>query len=159
EVATAALNPSNIATPIRRIVRKQRNATVVLGTVERVDTAGKRVLLQDGASIAYDHLIVAAGATHSYFGHPEWAKDAPGLKTIEDAREIRRRVLVAYEAAEREADEAQRRAWLTFVVIGGGPTGVEIGGALAQIARHVLEGDFRRIDPASARVLLLEGGQ
>jgi NADH dehydrogenase len=158
EVATAALNPSNIATPIRRIVRRQRNVTVVLGRVERIDAQGKRVLLKDGAAIGYDHLIVAAGATHSYFGHPEWGKDAPGLKTIDDALEIRRRVLVAYEAAEREADEVRRRAWLTFVVIGGGPTGVELGGALAQIARHVLEGDFRRIDPASARVLLLEAG-
>src|SRR5207248_2026754 len=109
------------------------------------------------SEIAYDHLIVATGATHSYFNHPEWERDAPGLKTVEDALEIRRRVLVAFEAAEREEDPAKRRAWLTFVIVGGGPTGVELGGALAEIARQVLRRDFRRIDPGSARVVLLEG--
>ena len=157
QVATAALNPSDIAMPIRRILRHQENAEVVLGEVVRIDVPGRRVLLRDG-QLHYDFLIIATGATHAYFGHGEWAKDAPGLKTIEDAIEIRRRVLLAYEAAEREPDAARREEWLTFVVVGGGPTGVELAGALAEIARHVLARDFRRIDPRTARVVLIEAG-
>jgi NADH dehydrogenase len=157
QVATAALNPSDIATPIRRILRHQKNAEVVLGEAVSVDVPGHRVLLRDGI-VPYDFLIVATGATHAYFGHPEWEPFAPGLKTVEDAVEIRRRVLLAYEAAEREEDPARREDWLTFVVVGGGPTGVELAGALAEISRHVLTRDFRRIDPRKARVVLIEAG-
>ncbi len=158
QVATAALNPSDIAQPIRAVLRRQVNARVLLGEATAVDVGGRRVLLADGESIPYDRLVVATGATHSYFGHPEWEPDAPGLKTLEDALEIRRRVLVAFEAAERERDPARRAAWLTFIVVGGGPTGVELGGALAEIARGVLRRDFRSIDSREARVLLLEAG-
>jgi NADH dehydrogenase len=157
QVATAGLNPSDIAEPIRAILRRQANVDVLLGEVEAVDTAAKRVHTADGAAFAYDHLILAAGATHSYFGRDDWAPYAPGLKTIEDALEIRRRVFLAYEAAEREESDAARASWLTFVVIGGGPTGVELAGALAEISRHALRQDFRRVDPRRARVLLLEG--
>ncbi|HET7788869.1 MAG TPA: NAD(P)/FAD-dependent oxidoreductase [Myxococcales bacterium] len=157
QVATAALNPSDIAVPIRRILRRQENVEVVLGEAGAVDVPGRRVLLRDGA-VRYDFLVIATGATHAYFGHPEWEKDAPGLKTVEDALDIRRRVLLAYEAAEREDDPARRAEWLTFVVVGGGPTGVEVSGALAEIARHVLTRDFRRIDPRTARVVLVEAG-
>src|SRR6059058_1579826 len=127
QVATATLNPSDIAYPIRAILRKQQNATVILAEAIGIDPAQKKVLLRDG-ELAYDYLIVASGATHSYFGHNEWEPVAPGLKTIEDARIVRTRVLYAFEAAERETDEARRRAWLTFVVVGGGPTGVEVAG-------------------------------
>lgn len=158
QVATAALNPSDIAQPIRRVLRKQANAEVLLGEAETVDLEQKRVLLRDGASVSYDRLILATGATHSYFGHPEWEASAPGLKTLDDALEIRRRVLVAFEAAERERDPALRSALLTFVVIGAGPTGVEMAGALAEISRQVLQRDFRHVDPAAARVLLIEAG-
>jgi len=157
QVATAALNPSDIAHPIRRILRHQRNASVVLAEARAIDTAGRRVILSDG-EMSYDYLVVATGATHSYFGHDEWESAAPGLKTLEDALEIRRRVLLAFEAAERETDAARRSALLTFVVVGGGPTGVELAGALAEIARHVLASDFRRIDPRDARVILVEAG-
>jgi NADH:ubiquinone reductase (H+-translocating) len=157
QVATAALNPSDIATPIRRVLRRQRNAEVILGEATAIDVPGKRVLLRDGV-VPYDFLVIATGATHAYFGHPEWERDAPGLKTLEDAIDIRRRVLLAYEAAEREDDRARREEWLTFVVVGGGPTGVELAGALAEIARHVLAQDFRRIDPRTARVVLVEAG-
>lgn len=156
QVATAALNPSDIASPIRRILRKQKNAEVLLAEVKSVDLAGKRVVLDDEA-IPYDYLIVATGARHSYFGHDEWAPFAPGLKSIGDALEIRRRVLTAFEAAERENDPAKRRAWLTFLVVGGGPTGVELSGSLCEIAQHALASDFRRIDPTQAHVILLEG--
>lgn len=156
QVATAALNPSDIAQPIRGILRRQRNTTVLLGEVTSVDLAGKRVLTTDGA-IPYDYLIVATGATHSYFGHDEWAERAKGLKTIEDALEIRRRVFLAYEAAEKEADGEKRRGLLTSVIVGAGPTGVEMAGALAEISRHALRDDFRRIDPRTARVILIEG--
>ncbi len=157
QVAAAALNPGDIAAPIRRILRHQGNTTVLLSEVTGVDVAGRQVLTADGA-LPYDFLLLACGATHSYFGHDEWAAHAPGLKDLDDAVEIRNRVLFAFEAAEREADESRRRALLTFVVIGGGPTGVELAGAFAEIARHTLARDFRHIDPSSARVLLLEGG-
>src|SRR5207237_216793 len=130
QVATAALNPSDIATPIRRVLRRQQNAEVILGEATSVDVRGKRVLLRDGV-VPYDFLVIATGATHAYFGHPEWEKDAPGLKTLEDAIGIRRRVLIAYEAAEREDDPGRRQEWLTFVVVGGGPTGGELAGGPA----------------------------
>lgn len=156
QVATAALNPADIAAPIRAILRKQQNTSVILGEAIAVDLNGKMVVLADG-EISWDYLIIATGATHSYFSHPEWSRNAPGLKTIEDALEMRRRVLFAYEAAEREADPERQREWLTFVVVGGGPTGVELAGALAEVARHALARDFRNIDPTSARVILLEG--
>jgi NADH:ubiquinone reductase (H+-translocating) len=157
QVATAALNPSDIASPIRRILRRQRNASVILGEATAIDTRRKIVQLLDG-EVAYDFLIVATGATHSYFGHDEWLEPAPGLKTLEDAVEIRRRVLVAYEAAEREIDAAEVANWMTFVIIGAGPTGVEMAGALAEISRRVLERDFRKIDPGNARIILIEAG-
>lgn len=156
QVATAALNPSDIATPIRKILRGQRNVRVVLADVHGVDAPGKKVLLE-GGTLPYDTLILAAGATHSYFGKDQWATVAPGLKSIEDALEIRRRVLLAYEAAELTSDPKVRTAWLTFVVVGAGPTGVELAGALKEIATHALRRDFRKIDPAEARVVLVEG--
>lgn len=157
QVATAALNPSDIATPIRRILRRQRNCTVVLAEATAVDTNAKHVVLAD-AVLPYDFLILATGARHSYFGHDDWAAHAPGLKTIDDAVDIRRRILLAYEAAERELDQGRQKDWLTFVVVGAGPTGVELAGALAEIARHVLTRDFRRIDSRTARVVLVEAG-
>jgi NADH dehydrogenase len=157
QVATAALSPAHIAVALRRVLRHQRNASVVMAEAVRIDTAQKRIHLTDG-SLDYDFLILATGATHSYFGHAEWSQFAPGLKSLEDAIEMRRRVLLAYEAAEREPDAAKRTALLTFVVVGAGPTGVELAGALAEIARHVLLKDFRHIDPASARVVLVEAG-
>jgi len=156
QVATAALNPSDIAAPIRRVLRAQKNAEVLLAEARAVDVAGKRVILADG-EVPYDALIVATGATHSYFGHDDWERFAPGLKSIDDALEIRRRILSAFEAAEREPDPERRRAWMTFVIVGAGPTGVELAGTLAEVARHTLARDFRHIDPAQARVLLLEG--
>ena len=156
QVATAALNPADIAAPIRGILRHQRNVEVILGEVTAVDVDRRRLQLADG-ELTYDYLVLAAGATHSYFGHPEWEKAAPGLKTIDDALEIRRRVLIAFEAAERETDPQKQQAWLTFVVIGGGPTGVELAGALSEIARQTLVRDFRHIHPDSARVILVEG--
>jgi NADH dehydrogenase len=157
QVATAALDPSDIAIPIRRIFRHQANCTVLLAKATGIDSAAKQVILSDGA-VAYDYLIVATGATHSYFGHDEWAIFAPGLKTIDDAFDIRRRILYAYEAAERESDPERQQEWLTFAVIGAGPTGVELAGALGEISRHVMALDFRRIDARRARVLLIEAG-
>ncbi|HKU39680.1 MAG TPA: NAD(P)/FAD-dependent oxidoreductase, partial [Polyangiales bacterium] len=157
QVATAALNPSDIAAPVRRVLRRQRNAEVFLAEVTGIDRARKRVLLDSG-SVDYDRLIVASGATHSYFGHNDWAQLAPGLKSIEDAIEMRRRLLLAYEFAEREPDPQERKRWMTFVVVGAGPTGVELAGALSEIARNTLARDFRRIDPRSSRVVLLEAG-
>jgi NADH dehydrogenase len=157
QVATAALNPSDIASPIRRILRRQKNASVILAEAVRIDTKARRVVLADG-SLAYDFLIVATGVTHSYFGRDDWSPNAPGLKTIEDALEIRKRILLGFERAERETEPEEQRRWLTFVVIGGGPTGVELAGALGEIARHVLTRDFRRVDPTSARVVLIEAG-
>src|SRR5437870_766954 len=156
QVATAALNPSDIAAPIRSVLHKQKNVSVILGDATAVDVERKIVKLTDG-DLAYDYLIIATGATHSYFGHPEWEEAAPGLKTIEDALEIRRRVLLAFEAAERETDAEAQKAWLTFVIVGAGPTGVELAGALSEIARQTMTRDFRRINPSSARVILLEG--
>jgi len=157
QVATAGLSAPAIAAPVRHLFRKQANVTTLLAEVVGIDAAARRVTLDDGSALPYDHLVVAAGATHSYFGRDDWAPFAPGLKTLEDAFGIRRRILVAFEAAEKEADAARRDDWLTFVVIGGGPTGVEMAGTMAEIARQTLPGEFRRIDPASARVLLLEG--
>jgi NADH dehydrogenase len=157
QVASAALNPGDIAAPIRRILRGQRNTAVLLSEVTAVDVEHRRVVTTDGP-LAYDFLLLACGATHSYFGHDDWAMHAPGLKDLDDAVEIRNRVLFAFEEAEHEEDEQRRRALLTFVVIGAGPTGVELAGALAEIARYTLARDFRHIDPGSARVLLLEGG-
>src|SRR4051794_17905809 len=156
QVATAALNPSDIAAPIRAVLRKQKNASVIMGDVQAIDTDRRIVTMADG-ELAYDFLIVATGATHSYFNHPEWEENAPGLKTIEDALEIRRRVLRAFEAAERETDPERQKAWLNFVIVGAGPTGVELAGALSEIARQTMLRDFRRINPSSARVILVEG--
>ena len=155
QVATAVLNPSDIAAPIRRIVRG-KNVTVLLGEVTAVDLEHKKVRL-GGDEIAYDYVIVATGSTHSYFGHEDWSQHAPGLKTVEDALEIRKRVLFAYEAAEREPDPERRKEWLTFVVVGGGPTGVELAGALAEISRVSLAHDFHNFDPRQAKVVLVEG--
>ena len=156
QVATAALNPSDIAAPIRSILRKQKNVSVILGEAVAIDADRKRVQLADG-ELTYDFLVLATGATHSYFGHPEWERHAPGLKSIDDALEIRRRVLLAFEAAERETDPAKQQEWLTFVIIGAGPTGVELAGALSEIARQTMVRDFRRIRSESARVILVEG--
>ena len=156
QVATAALNPSDIAAPIRSILRRQKNVSVILGEALSIDVNARIVKLADG-EVAYDYLIVATGATHSYFAHPEWERHAPGLKTIEDALEIRRRVLLAFEEAERETDPDRQRAWLTFVIVGAGPTGAELAGALSEIARQTMLRDFRRINPSSARVILIEG--
>ena len=157
QVATAGLSAPSVAGPIRHILAGQRNTTVLMGEARSIEVDKKCVLLEDGSRIAYDYLIVTTGSTHSYFGHDEWAPLAPGLKTLEDALEIRRRVLLAFERAEREADPVKRAAWLTFAVIGAGATGVELAGTFAEIARHTLRGEFRRIDPHSARVVLVEG--
>jgi NADH dehydrogenase len=155
QVATAALEPADISGPLRQLLRA-RNVDVLMGEVERVDVAGRRLQLLD-RTLDYDYLVLATGAAHSYFGHDEWSSRAPGLKTVEDALEIRRRILYAYEAAEREMDPERQRAWLTFVVIGGGPTGVELAGALAEISKQTRAREFRHIDPTRARVVLLEG--
>jgi len=158
QVATGGLSPANIAAPIRAILKKQKNTTVLLGEAVDVDTKGKRVILEDG-EVPYDTLIVATGVRHDYFGQDAWEKDAPGLKTIEEATEMRRRILMAFERAEREEDADKRKALLTFVVIGGGPTGVELAGTLGEIARHTLKSDFRHIDTSTATIHLLEGGE
>jgi NADH dehydrogenase len=157
QVATAGLSPNDIAYPIRAALRRQKNTRVFLAEVVAIDTKRRKVILQDG-EVEYDYLFLATGAGHSYFGHPEWEAYAPGLKSIEDALEIRRRILLAFEMAEREADEARRRALLTFVVIGGGPTGVELAGAIAEIAYTVMVQDFRSIHPQDARIILVEAG-
>ena len=158
QVATAGLAAPSIAAPVRGLFRGQANITSLLGEVTAIDPAARTVRMADGNPVPYDHLIVAAGATHSYFGHDEWSANAPGLKTLADAFEIRRRVLLSFETAELTTDEQRRRALLTFVVIGAGPTGVEMAGTLAEIAKHTLAGEFRHIDSASAQVLLVEGG-
>jgi NADH:ubiquinone reductase (H+-translocating) len=157
QVAMAALSPGDIASPIRWVLRRQKNVEVVLADVRAIDPARNAIVLADG-EMTYDYVIVAAGSTHAYFGHDEWHRDAPGLKTLEDALDIRRRVLIAFERAERETDEARRAALLTFVIVGGGPTGVEMAGALAEMARLSLTRDFRHIVPSSARIILLEAG-
>lgn len=156
QVATASLSPADIATPIRSVLREQANARVLLGRVVGVDTDVRVVRLEDGRQVPYDHLVLATGARHGYFGREEWEPVAPGLKKVEDATEIRRRLLLAFEEAENTDDPALRHAFLTFVVVGGGPTGVELAGSIAELARHGLEGEFRAIDPAQARVLLVQ---
>jgi NADH dehydrogenase len=158
QVATAALNPSDIASPIRSILRSQKNAEVLLGEVVAVDVDAREVLLSDSVSLPYDYLVLATGARHSYFGHDEWEPLAPGLKSLEDAVEIRNRVLLAFEEAEREIIPARREALLTFIVVGGGPTGVELAGAIAEIRNFALKRDFRQINPRAARVILIEAG-
>jgi NADH dehydrogenase len=157
QVATAALSPADIATPVRAILRDQRNATVLLGRAESVDRTARELVLSDGR-IGFDYLVLAIGARHAYFGHDDWEANAPGLKTLEDALEIRRRILLAFERAERETNSERRRALLRFLVVGGGPTGVELAGAIAEISRHVLDKDFRSIDPREAEVQVLEAG-
>ena len=158
QVATAGLAAPSIAAPTRLLFRGQANVTTLLGEVAEIVPSTREAVLADGLRLGYDHLIVAAGSTHSYFGNDQWAEFAPGLKTLADAFQIRRHVLLSFEQAEKETDPVRQRALLTFVVIGGGPTGVEMAGTLAEIARHTLSGEFRHIDPASARILLVEGG-
>ncbi|HSL70245.1 MAG TPA: NAD(P)/FAD-dependent oxidoreductase [Longimicrobiales bacterium] len=157
QVATASLSPADIAHPIRSVLKRQRNAEVWMAEVSDIDVHGRTVQL-DHSALQYDYLVVASGATHAYFGHGDWEHHAPGLKTIDDATEIRRRFLLAFEAAEREADPAARRRQLTFVIVGAGPTGVELAGAMAEIARQVMPQEFRAIDTTTTRILLLEGG-
>ncbi len=158
QVATASLSPGDVASPIRWILRHQANVEVLLANVRAIEPAVRRVIIDAGDPVPYDYLVLAAGAAHAYFGHPEWSSRAPGLKTLDDALEMRRRVLLAFEAAERETDAAKQRRLLTFVIVGAGPTGVELAGALAEIARQSLRHDFRRIRPESARIILVEGG-
>lgn len=157
QVATAGLAAPSIAAPLRQILRGQRNVTVQLGEVDRVDTA-RREVIAGGKSWQYDYLLLATGVSHAYFGHDDWAAAAPGLKTLDDALRIRARILTAFEKAEASEDPAEVRALLTFVIVGGGPTGVELAGTLAEISRHTLKGEFRRIDPATAKVVLVEAG-
>ena len=157
QVATAGLPPSDVAWPIRGVLRRQRNATVLLGEVVGVDATRRVVELED-RSLPFDYLVVATGSTHSYFGHEEWQPFAPGLKSIDDATEIRRRILRAFEAAEMEADAARRERLMRFVIVGAGPTGVELAGTIAELARFTLAADFRRIDPRSAKIVLVEAG-
>jgi NADH dehydrogenase len=157
QVATAGLSAPAIAAPIRHILAGQKNATVLLGEAVSFDLQNRKIRLENGDALPYDRLVVATGAANSYFGNDAWAPHAPALKTLEDAFEIRSRILLAFEYAERETDPARRGAWLTFVVIGAGATGVELAGTLAEIARHTLHGEFRRFDPRTARVILVEG--
>jgi NADH dehydrogenase len=159
QVATAGLASVAIAAPIRHIFRRQHNVTTLLAEARSIDVARKRVVLEDGTALAYDYLIVATGATHSYFGYDDWARFAPGLKTLDDAMDIRRRILLAYERAERETDPAAQRRLLNFIVVGGGATGVELAGTLAEIARHTLRDEFRHIDSRTAHVMLIEGAE
>jgi NADH:ubiquinone reductase (H+-translocating) len=156
QVATGALGPSEIATPLRHIFRKRRNTRVLLGLAVGVDPEAREVTLSDGGKVAYDTLVVSTGARFSYFGNDGWSSFAPGLKTVDDALEIRRRIFIAFEAAEREANEQRRAEWMTFVIVGGGPTGVELAGALAEIARDTLRRDFRSIHPENAQIVLVE---
>lgn len=159
QVATAALSPSEIAWPIRQMLRRQRNARVIMATVTGVDVVDRQVLIEDGAPEHYDSLIIATGAQHAYFGNDQWEQFAPGLKTLEDATDIRRKLLLAFEAAERESDPERRRAFLTFAIIGAGPTGVEMAGAISELGRTSLEGQFRTIAPGDVRVVLIEGAE
>jgi len=156
QVATGALSPANIASPLRTILKRQKNTRVLLAEATRIDAADRRVILSDGA-VEYDTLIVSAGARHQYFGHDEWEEFAPGLKTIDDATDMRRRILLAFEAAEREPDPEKLRAWMTFVIVGAGPTGVELAGTLGEIASDALRDDFRKINTSEARIILVEG--
>ncbi len=158
QVATAGLSSADIAIPIRSVLRKQKNATVLMSEVVGIDTRRKKVLLRHGPEIPYDTLVVATGARHAYFGRESWERFAPGLKSLYDATTIRRKILTAFEAAELETDPQKQRAWLNFVIVGGGPTGVELAGSIAELARVVLVKDFRRINPGSARVILIEAG-
>jgi NADH dehydrogenase len=158
QVATAALSSPDIAWPVRSILRRQDNARVIMADVDGIDIA-KRTVNAGTLSLPYDYLVLATGVTHSYFGHEEWAPFAPGLKTVDDALEVRRRILLAFERAEITEDEAERKRLLTFVIVGGGPTGVEMAGAIAEVARYALRSDFRRIDPTAAQIVLVEAGQ
>ncbi len=158
QVATAGLSAPDIAAPLRHILRKQANVEVRLAEVAAIEPQEKHVVLADGTTIAYDALLLATGATHAYFGRDEWARHAPGLKTLDDALQLRRHLLLAFERAEAETDPGKRAAWLSFAIVGGGPTGVELAGTLAEIARHTLKNEFRRIDPSQARVRLVEAG-
>jgi NADH dehydrogenase len=156
QVATGSLSPANIASPLRQILCRQKNTKVLLAEAVDVDASNRRVILSDG-DVRYDTLVVATGSTHQYFGHDEWEKFAPGLKTVEDATAMRRRILLAFEAAERESDPAKLKAWMTFVIVGGGPTGAELAGALGEIAHDTLTHDFRDIDPSRTQIILVEG--
>lgn len=158
QVATAGLSAPDISAPLRHILRRQKNVTVLMASAESVDPEARCVQLADGCRLSFDYLLLASGATHAYFGNDAWAPDAPGLKTLDDALDVRRRLLSAFERAEACEDEEERKALMTFAIVGGGPTGVEMAGTLAEIARHTLAGEFRRIDPRKARVLLLEAG-
>ncbi len=158
QVASAALSPGEIAEPLRAVLRRYNNVHVLLGEVDKLNLDQGCIHLLDGAELRYDYLVLATGARHSYFGHPEWEPLAPGLKSLADALEMRRRILLAFEMAERETDPARRRTLLTFVIVGGGPTGVELAGAIAEIARHTMSRDFRTFDPRDTRVILIEGG-
>ncbi len=158
QVATAGLSAPDIAAPLRHILRKQRNVEVRLSEVNTIDPAGRNITLADGSTLAFDYLLLASGATHAYFGHDEWARHAPGLKTLDDALQLRRHLLLAFERAEAEPDPVKRAAWLSFAIVGGGPTGVELAGTLAEIARHTLTNEFRNINPSDARVRLIEAG-
>ncbi len=157
QVATGALSPGEIASPLRYVLNRQKNTKVLLGEVEDIDVTGRAVILKDGFRVPYDTVILAPGSTHSYFGHPEWASVAPGLKSVEDATEIRSRLLLAFERAEKDSDPAAQKAELTFVIVGAGPTGVELAGAIGEISRDTLKKDFRTINPADARIFLIEG--
>ena len=156
QVATGSLSPANIASPLRHIVKDQKNTAVLLAEAVHIDAANRRVILSDGEA-SYDTLVVATGSSHQYFGHDAWEQYAPGLKTVEDATAMRRRILIAFEAAERETDPKKLQEWLTFVIVGAGPTGAELAGALGEIAHDTLRRDFRRIDPSEARIILVEG--
>jgi NADH dehydrogenase len=158
QVATAGLSPADIAAPIRGIVGRYPNVTVILGTVDGIDAERRTVTIEGGRRVPYDYLVLATGARHAYFGHDDWEPFAPGLKRIEDATEIRRRILLAFELAESETDEAERSRLMNLVVVGGGPTGVELAGAIAELARRALAQDFRHIDPPAARIILVEAG-
>lgn len=158
QVATGGLSPANIAAPLRAILKHQKNTEVLLAEVSEIDPLNRRVHFSDGNGVNYDYLVVATGATHNYFGNPQWEQFAPGLKTVEDATEIRRKVLMAFEAAERESDPVKRADWLRFVVVGAGPTGVELAGALGEIAHQTLKHNFRHVNPEKAEILLVEAG-